>query len=116
MIVTDKVSQELLDLLYEIKELAVNQAPISLTSLLNSIELTGYTYYEDTDRKFPRIEVLSKYRNEHGCLDNICTLGIYFINSKEVMVYSCRWLHIDDLEYGIDDNGNLFHYKYRFIN
>ena len=112
---TDKVSQELLDLLYNIKELAINKAPISLDSLLNSIVLVGYTYFLDDERNYPKVEILEKEKNEYGCNNHICTLSIKYINDYDVIVNSCRWLYIDDLEYGIDDNGKLFHYKYRFI-
>lgn len=112
---TDKVSQELLDLLYDIKELAINKAPISLDSLLNSIVLVGYACFLDDEGNYPKVEILEIEQNEYGCNNHICTLSIKYINDYDVIVYSCRWLHIDDLEYRIDDNGNLFHYKYRFI-
>lgn len=115
MKMADNVSKELLDLLYDIKELAVNKAPISLTSLLNSIESVGYTYFLDNEENYPKVEILEKEQNEYGCNNHICTLSIKYINDYEVIVNSCRWIYIDDLEYGIDDNGKLFHYKYRFI-
>lgn len=107
------IDKELLDLLYYIKELAANKTPISLNSLINTIESTQkYTYYLDRGRTYPRIEILSKARNEHGCLNHICTLGFGFINNIEILIHSCRYTRIDDLEYGINDNGELFYFEY----
>ena len=108
----DNISKELLNLLYYIKELAINQAPISLDSLLNSIVLVGYACFLDDERKYPKVEILEIEQNEYGCNNRVCTLSIKFINDYDVIIDGCSWIYIKDLEYDVDDNGRITYHEH----
>lgn len=111
---TDNINNELLHLLYDIKELAINQVPISLYSLINTIDMCGYhTYLDSSDSRNIRLEIIDKEINEYNSNDHVCTLNIRFVNDNQIIVYLCRWTFIPDLEYIIDDNGVLHYTNFR---
>lgn len=111
------ISKELFDLLYDIKELAIEQEPINVRSFLNSFDfIGGYTTYVEL---FPNnclnIDVIkvsnSGERHKYYC-EYICTINArYLPGSDAVIITSCGHSNIKDFDYTVH-NGKLIYCKY----
>ena len=112
----DNINNELLDLLYDIKELAINQVTISFESLVNTIKLCGYDCYTDEsiDTEFygdENYQLLNIVKIEEDYEEIIvCPLNIKFINDNEVVIYGCDYEgEKPKLNYVVNSSGKVLY-------
>lgn len=105
------VSEELYNLLCDVKAFAVKQMPVSFNSFARSIEQLGYTtLVEEIANNHFHLVILKPIKNTSYC-KVICAIELDYINSTEVLIYGCKYSEIRELEYVIHE-GVLMPFKW----
>ena len=100
------ISVEMLDLLYHLKEMAVNRVPMYHISLMRTVRMFDkYDAYLNADN--PRALKIEVIKHVDDLFQFICTIYIEFVNDQQVLIRGCRYSGIRDLEYYMDSNGIL---------
>ncbi len=87
-------------LLYELKDWAQHQIPITLSSLENTIIGYNHYYFYETVGPNKRLDI---HDNKYN---HIATLTIDMINEHQALINCCRYVKIPDLNYQVN-NGKL---------
>lgn len=102
------VSEELYCLLYDIKELAVEQTPVVLKSLINSFSQIGYkTFFESIRPNHFRLEVLKRHEDKNNC-DFICAINLECYDGYEAIIDACIWCELTEFNYTVSNNKLIY--------